>query len=132
MNLVPSATDVHSSMLPSVMGGGAAPTAGSPRAAKLATEITVPVLDSYRSAGNHNAAEVSPLQLYLRLFGTEFAGANEKGAAPDPRLLLRQSVLSGVKDDRDRLAKGVGSTDKARLDQYFFCRALPKSKEEAE
>jgi len=74
---------------------------------------------SYRSAGNHNAAEVSPLQLYLRLFGTEFAGANEKGAAPDPRLLLRQSVLSGVKDDRDRLAKGVGSADKARLDQYF-------------
>jgi hypothetical protein len=74
---------------------------------------------SYRSAGNHNAAEISPLQLYLRLFGPEFAGPGADGSEPDPRLLLRQSVLSAVKDDRDRLVRRVGSADRARLDQYF-------------
>ena len=74
--------------------------------------------NSYRSAGNHNAAEVSPLQLYTRLFGPRFSGP-DAGSKPDPRLLLRQSVLSAVKDDRDRLIKQVGSADKTRLDQYF-------------
>ena len=74
---------------------------------------------SYRSAGNHNAAEVSPLQLYLRLFGPEFAGPNDSNRAPDPRLLLRQSVLSAVQDDRNRLVKSVGTADRTRLDQYF-------------
>lgn len=74
---------------------------------------------SYRSAGNHNAAEVSPLQLYLRLFGPEFAGPGQEGAAPDPRLVLRQSVLSAVKEDRDRLAKQISNSDRMRLEQYF-------------
>ncbi len=74
---------------------------------------------SYRSAGNHNAAEVSPLQFYLRLFGPEFAVGNGAEAAPDPRMLLRQSVLSAVQDDRKHLAKAVGSADRMRLDQYF-------------
>ena len=74
---------------------------------------------SYRSAGNHNAAEVSPLNFYLRLFGPEFRDPADKDFTPDPRVLLRQSVLSAVEDDRSRLVAMVGYEDKARLDQYF-------------
>ncbi|MFL2769902.1 MAG: DUF1552 domain-containing protein [Rhodospirillaceae bacterium] len=74
---------------------------------------------SYRSAGNHNAAEVSPLNFYLKLFGPEFRDPADKDFKPDPRIMLRQSVLSAVEDDRSRLVRTVGSEDKARLDQYF-------------
>lgn len=74
---------------------------------------------SYRSTGNHNAAEVSPLNFYLRLFGTEFRDPADKDFKPDPRVMLRQSVLSAVEDDRKRLVQTVGYDDKARLDQYF-------------
>jgi hypothetical protein len=74
---------------------------------------------SYRSSGNHNAAEVSPLNFYLRLFGPEFRDPADKDFKPDPRVMLRQSVLSAVEDDRSRLVRTVGSEDKARLDQYF-------------
>lgn len=73
---------------------------------------------SYRSAGNHNAAEVSPLQLYLQLFGAEYAN-QDANRGPDPRVLLRKSVLSAVQDDRQRLVKSVGSNDRRRLDDYF-------------
>ncbi len=74
---------------------------------------------SYRSAGNHNAAEVSPLNFYNRLFGPEFRDPADKDFKPDPRIMLRQSVLSAVEEDRKRLVQTVGYDDKARLDQYF-------------
>ncbi|MEQ9109102.1 MAG: DUF1552 domain-containing protein [Rhodospirillaceae bacterium] len=74
---------------------------------------------SYRGVGNHNAAEVSPLNFYLRLFGTEFRDPADKDFKPDPRVMLRQSVLSAVEEDRKRLVQTVGYDDKARLDQYF-------------
>jgi hypothetical protein len=74
---------------------------------------------SYGQAGSHNAAEVSPLQLYLRLFGPEFRDPNSAAFRPDPRILLRQSVLSAVSEHRHDLVKTVGAADQARLDQYF-------------
>ena len=74
---------------------------------------------SYRSPGNHNAGEVSPLELYLRVFGPEFSSLDGEDRAPDPKLLLRQSVLSAVQDDRNNLVKSVGSADRMRLDEYF-------------
>lgn len=74
---------------------------------------------SYRSSGNHNAAEVSPLNFYMRLFGPEFRDPADADFKPDPRVMLRQSVLSAVEDDRARLVRSVGYEDKARLDQYF-------------
>lgn len=74
---------------------------------------------SYGHAGSHNAAEVSPLQLYMRLFGPEFRDPNSATFKPDPRILLRQSVLSAVTDQRRDLIKTVGAADQARLDQYF-------------
>lgn len=74
---------------------------------------------SYRSAANHNAAEISPLQLYSRLFGVNFRAPNDENYQPDPRVLLRQSVLSAIADDRQKLVRTVGTSDRERLDQYF-------------
>jgi len=74
---------------------------------------------SFGSQGVPNAPEISPGALYTRVFGPEFADPNAGPFTPDPRLMLRQSVLSVVKEDRDRLMKRVGAHDKQRLDQYF-------------
>jgi len=74
---------------------------------------------SYEARGVPNAPEISPAALYTRVFGPEFADPNAGPFVPDPRLMLRQSVLSVVKEDRDRLAQQVGTHDSQRLDQYF-------------
>ena len=66
-----------------------------------------------------NVPEVSPLALYSRVFGPEFVDPSDGDFVPDPTLLLRQSVLSAVKEDRDRLMALAGSHDRQRLDQYF-------------
>jgi hypothetical protein len=76
--------------------------------------------ESYSSTGgaNVNPPEVSPRGLYTRLFGAGFADG--KGDfKPDPDILLRQSVLSVVAEDRQRLMANAGAADKGRLDQYF-------------
>ena len=74
---------------------------------------------SYESQSVFNAPEISPMALYTRVFGPEFADPNAGPFKPDPRVMLRQSVLSAVKADRDRLLQRVGTHDKERLDQYF-------------
>lgn len=74
---------------------------------------------SFEARGIPNSPEISPAALYARVFGPEFADPNAGPFVPDPRLMLRQSVLSVVKEDRDRLTQQVGTHDKERLDQYF-------------
>ena len=74
---------------------------------------------SFESQGVANAPEISPMALYTRVFGPEFADPNAGPFTPDPRVMIRQSVLSVVKDDRERLLQRVGTHDKQRLDQYF-------------
>ncbi len=74
---------------------------------------------SYESQSVFNAPELSPMAMYTRVFGPEFADPNAGPFTPDQRVILRQSVLSAVKDDRDRLLRRVGTHDKQRLDQYF-------------
>lgn len=74
---------------------------------------------SFANGGVPNAPELSPMALYTRVFGPEFADPNAGPFTPEPRLLLRQSVLSVVKDDRERLLGRVGSHDRQRLEQYF-------------
>jgi len=74
---------------------------------------------SFESQGVPNAPEISPTALYTRVFGPEFADPNAGTFTPSPRLMLRQSVLSAVKEDRDRLMQRVGTHDRQRLDQYF-------------
>jgi hypothetical protein len=74
---------------------------------------------SFESQGVFNAPELSPMALYERVFGPEFADPNAGPFIPDSRLMLRQSVLSAVKDDRERLLQRVGTHDRQRLDLYF-------------
>jgi hypothetical protein len=74
---------------------------------------------SMRAGSTVNPSEVDPVQLYRRLFGAEFQDPNKADFKPDPSVMLRQSVLSSVKDDRDALLRSLGSADKQRVDQYF-------------
>src|SRR4029450_12500830 len=66
-----------------------------------------------------NPSEVDPIQLYKRIFGPEFKDPNAAEFKPDPAIMLRQSALSAVRDERDALLRTVGAADRARVDQYF-------------
>ncbi|MBL8628601.1 MAG: DUF1552 domain-containing protein, partial [Rhodospirillaceae bacterium] len=72
-----------------------------------------------RNTHNRNSAEVSPKAMYARVFGPEFADPNSADFKPDPELMLQQSVLTGITDQRQRFEKRLGAADKARLDEYF-------------
>jgi hypothetical protein len=77
--------------------------------------------ESYSSLGgsNVNPPEISPAGLYTRLFGSGFQDPSKSDWKPNPEVMLQRSVLSVVADDRKLLLKGVGASDRARLDQYF-------------
>lgn len=75
--------------------------------------------NSLRDVSGVNPAEPSALGLYQRIFGSGFADPNAANFAPDPNVLLRKSALSIVGEDRKRLERQLGHSDKARLDQYF-------------
>jgi hypothetical protein len=75
--------------------------------------------NSRRSSSVINPAEGSPLAFYTRIFGPEFKDPNAADFTPDPAVMVRQSVLSAIKDQRQALLQGLGAADKARMDQYF-------------
>lgn len=74
---------------------------------------------SYENATTPLAPEWSPLKFYERLFGPEFPNPNAESFTPDPQVMVRKSVLSGVMDQTKSLMKQVGAEDRQRLDQYF-------------
>lgn len=76
---------------------------------------------SYSSRGqdSFSTSDDSPLALYARLFGEGFHDPNAGDWKPDPRVMVKKSVLSGVGDQRKALLAEVGAADRARLDQYF-------------
>jgi|JI10StandDraft_1071094.scaffolds.fasta_scaffold94273_2 hypothetical protein len=77
--------------------------------------------DSF-SRRNENAiqpAEPTAVDLYLRVFGPGFTDPNAGVFTPDPRAILRKSVLSLVAEDRARVEQQLGQADRARLDEYF-------------
>ncbi len=74
---------------------------------------------SARSTNNRAAAEASAEKLYARVFGPEFADPNKADFQPDPRVMVRKSVLSAVGEESKALERKVGAADKARLDEYF-------------
>ncbi len=74
---------------------------------------------SYENSNTPNAPEWSPLQFYTRLFGPEFPDPNAATFTPDPKIMVRRSVLSGVMDQTRSLMQAVGAEDRRRLDQYF-------------
>ena len=71
------------------------------------------------AAGARNPSEPSPLALYARVFGDGFQDPNAGVFKPDPKVMVRESILSAVKDDRKTMMFSVGAADRARLDQYF-------------
>ena len=78
-----------------------------------------PVSYSTRTGNTFATPETTPLSLYTRLFGAGFQDPNSDNWKPDPSIMLRQSVLSAVKDQRQALLAGVGKADQIKLDQYF-------------
>ena len=74
---------------------------------------------SRRSATAINAPEPDPAKLYARIFGPDFKDPNAADFSPDPLVMARKSVLSTIKDKREKLVKHVGASDKARIDEYF-------------
>ncbi|HTT05449.1 MAG TPA: DUF1552 domain-containing protein [Steroidobacteraceae bacterium] len=79
----------------------------------------IPTSWSRRSSTSINASEISPLALYRRIFGAGFVDPNASTFTPDPAIMRQRSVLSSVKDQRLDLMKTLGSSDRARLDEYF-------------
>src|SRR5260370_38574589 len=78
-----------------------------------------PVSYSTRTGVTFAMPETTPLALYTRLFGAGFQDPNSDNWKPDPSVMLRQSVLSAIKDEGQALMAGVGKSDQIKLDQYF-------------
>lgn len=74
---------------------------------------------SQRNQNVRNLGEGTALSAYQRVFGSGFVDPNAADWAADPTVLLRQSALSVVREDRKRLEAGLGAADRARLDEYF-------------
>jgi hypothetical protein len=74
---------------------------------------------SYENANSINAAEASPLNFYKTLFGADYQDPNASSFTPNPQVMVRKSVLSGLLDETNALTKTVGAEDRARLEQYF-------------
>jgi hypothetical protein len=74
---------------------------------------------STRNGRGFATPELSPIALYMRVYGNGFQDPNDPNWKPDPSIMLRQSVLSAVTDQRMALMADAGSADKAKLDQYF-------------
>lgn len=78
-----------------------------------------PVSYSTRTGSTFASPDATPLALYQRLFGPEFQDPNSDDWKPSPSIMLRQSVLSAVTEQRQALMKGLGQEDRLKMDQYF-------------
>lgn len=74
---------------------------------------------STRTGGAFSTPETTPLALYERIFGEGFQDPNSDNWRPDPNIMLRQSVLSSITEQRQALMANVGKADQVKLDQYF-------------
>lgn len=74
---------------------------------------------STRTGKSYATPETTPMGLYARLFGEGFQDPNDPNWKPDPSIMLRQSVLSAVGEQRQALMADVGAADRIKLDQYF-------------
>lgn len=74
---------------------------------------------SYENGNSVNTPDWSPARMYQRLFGPDWQDPNAPEFHPDPKIMARKSVLSGVMDDARSLGAQLGSSDRQRLDQYF-------------
>jgi hypothetical protein len=74
---------------------------------------------SYQAAGSPNPSETSAAALYRRVFVDGFQDPNSAAFVPDTGIIARHSVLSAVSDDRQRLMRTLGASDRRRMDEYF-------------
>jgi hypothetical protein len=74
---------------------------------------------SYENQTTPTTPEWSPTQFYARLFGPDFQDPNAKDFKPNPKVMVRKSVLTAVMDDIKRVEDRVGTEDRARVDQYL-------------
>jgi hypothetical protein len=74
---------------------------------------------STRTGKSFATPEITPLDLYTRIYGEGFQDPNDPNWKPDPNIMLRQSVLSAVTDQRKALMADVGKSDQTKLDLYF-------------
>ncbi len=74
---------------------------------------------SYENQTTETVPEFSPIAFYQRVFGPDFQDPNAPSFTPNPKIMVRKSVLSGVMDEAKQINARVGAEDRARLDQYF-------------
>ena len=74
---------------------------------------------STRNGRTYSTPETTPLALYNRLFGEGFQDPNDPNWKPNQDIILRQSALSAVAEQRKALMAEAGTADRAKLDQYF-------------
>ena len=72
-----------------------------------------------RGQNGKTPCQVSPLELYRRIYGEGFTDPNKTDFSPDPAVMVRHSVLSAVKEQRQKLMNSVSSNDRSRLEEYF-------------
>ncbi len=58
---------------------------------------------SDENVNSPNVAEPSPLNFYQRVFGADYQDPNAPSFTPNPRVMVRKSVLSGVLDETREL-----------------------------
>jgi hypothetical protein len=75
---------------------------------------------SWSMTGPHavNPPDCDPLSVYTRVFTGGFRLPGDM-SAPPPEFMLRQSVLSAVRDQTTRLQSRVGAADRMRLEQHM-------------
>jgi Protein of unknown function (DUF1552) len=71
---------------------------------------------SWRTPTAPNPPEVNPREVFERLFGSDENAGDPTARARNVR--LQQSILDLVADDTRRLQRGLGPTDKRKLDEY--------------
>lgn len=74
---------------------------------------------SFSSSDAINPPEISAVEFYSKVFGAEFQNPNSDQFKPDPRTMLRKSVLSGVMDEIRQVETTLGQADRERLDHYL-------------
>ena len=72
-----------------------------------------------RGRNGKTPCQISPLELYRRIYGDGFIDPNQADFAPNPEVMVRHSVLSAVTEQRQKLMNSVSSDDRSRLDEYF-------------
>ncbi len=86
---------------------------------------------SWRSATTPMPPEVNPRMAFERLFGT--ADYSLDPATRARRARYRKSILDMVRDDTEKLNRGLGQTDRRKMDEYLYAvREIEKRIESAE